>query len=189
MLRYWSWYSNETGSFPNADVFVGDISNDGGQTWTNVETVGPTGPGTSGGWQFHEFTVSDIVTPTAEIMLRFVASDEDRGSIIEAAIDDLPVTLIVGDACDPSTTNCHCDLHACATCTVRDLLSPAGPPDPDLLVRTATERRISNFLLWQISYAEIHVTDVFWPDFRTEALHTAIKDYASRERRYGALAR
>ena len=89
LLSYWRWYSNDEGSFPNADVFVVDISNDGGQTWTNVETVGPTGPGTSGGWQFHEFTVSDIVTPTAEIMLRFVASDEDRGSIIEAAIDDL----------------------------------------------------------------------------------------------------
>ena len=72
---------------------------------------------------------------------------------------------------------------------VSDSLYTAGLPDPDLLVHTANERRISNFLLWQISYAEIHVTDVFWPDFRTEALHTAIKDYASRERRYGALAR
>ena len=70
---------------------------------------------------------------------------------------------------------------------ISDSLYTTGLPDPDLLVRTANERRISNFLLWQISYAEIHVTDVFWPDFRTEALHIAIKDYASRERRYGAL--
>ncbi|MCH7813299.1 MAG: undecaprenyl diphosphate synthase family protein, partial [Planctomycetes bacterium] len=63
----------------------------------------------------------------------------------------------------------------------------AGLPDPDLLIRTAAERRISNFLLWQISYAEIHVTDVLWPDFTVNHLHEAIQDYARRERRYGDL--
>ncbi len=58
-------------------------------------------------------------------------------------------------------------------------------PDPDLLVRTANERRVSNFLLWQISYAEIHVSRKLWPDFGVEDLDAAIKDYASRERRFG----
>jgi undecaprenyl diphosphate synthase len=66
-------------------------------------------------------------------------------------------------------------------------LYTAGIPDPDLLIRTANERRISNFLLWQISYAEIHVTPVLWPDFRPEHLHEAIRDFASRRRRFGGL--
>ena len=68
-----------------------------------------------------------------------------------------------------------------------DSLYTAGLPDPDLLIRTAGERRISNFLLWQLSYAEIHVTDVYWPDFTAEYLYQAIGDYARRERRFGAV--
>jgi undecaprenyl diphosphate synthase len=58
-------------------------------------------------------------------------------------------------------------------------------PDPDLLIRTAGELRVSNFLLWQISYAEIHVTDVCWPDFRKEHLHAAFRDFGRRTRRFG----
>lgn len=65
-------------------------------------------------------------------------------------------------------------------------LYTAGVPDPDLLIRTAGEMRISNFLLWQISYSEIYVTDVLWPDFRSEHLGEAFRNYAGRERRYGA---
>jgi len=71
--------------------------------------------------------------------------------------------------------------------TIADHLYTAGIPDPDLLVRTAGERRISNYLLWQISYAELHVTDVYWPDFTVHDLHLAICDYAQRSRRFGAL--
>jgi undecaprenyl diphosphate synthase len=70
-----------------------------------------------------------------------------------------------------------------------DYLDTAGMPDPDLLVRTAGEMRISNFLLWQISYAEIWVTDKCWPEFRVSDLHDAIRDYAARDRRFGGLAR
>lgn len=58
-------------------------------------------------------------------------------------------------------------------------------PDPDLLIRTANERRISNFLLWQIAYSEIYVTDVLWPDFKEEDLLKAIVDYQHRVRRFG----
>jgi undecaprenyl diphosphate synthase len=61
-----------------------------------------------------------------------------------------------------------------------------GMPDPDLLIRTSGEMRISNFLLWQLSYTEIHVTPRLWPDFGKEDLRMAIADYQSRERRYGA---
>lgn len=65
-------------------------------------------------------------------------------------------------------------------------LYTAGIPDPDLLIRTAGEMRVSNFLLWQISYSEIYVSDVLWPDFRAPQLHEALREYARRERRFGA---
>jgi undecaprenyl diphosphate synthase len=64
-------------------------------------------------------------------------------------------------------------------------LYTAGQPDPDLLIRTSGELRISNFLLWQIAYAEIWVTETLWPDFRRRELLQAIADYQKRERRYG----
>ncbi len=67
-------------------------------------------------------------------------------------------------------------------------LYTAGMPDPDLLIRTAGELRVSNFLLWQISYAELWVTDVCWPDFDENLLRQAIRDYARRVRRFGGLA-
>ncbi|MGD2110189.1 MAG: isoprenyl transferase [Phycisphaerae bacterium] len=70
---------------------------------------------------------------------------------------------------------------------ITDSLNTAGLPDPDLLIRTANERRVSNFLLWQISYAEIHVSQKLWPDFGVEDLEAAIKDFADRERRFGAV--
>ena len=72
--------------------------------------------------------------------------------------------------------------------TISDNLYTAGLPDPDLLIRTSGELRISNFLLWQIAYAEIYVTDTLWPDFRRAELYTALADYQKRERRYGGLA-
>jgi len=66
-------------------------------------------------------------------------------------------------------------------------LYTASVPDPDLLVRTAGEMRISNFLLWQISYAELYVTEVLWPDFGKEELNDAIRAYAARDRRFGGV--
>jgi undecaprenyl diphosphate synthase len=67
-------------------------------------------------------------------------------------------------------------------------LYTAGQPDPDLLIRTSGEMRISNFLLWQIAYAEIWVTETLWPDFRRRELLQAIVAYQKRERRYGSVA-
>ncbi len=66
-------------------------------------------------------------------------------------------------------------------------LHTAGMPDPDLLIRTAGEMRLSNFLLWQISYAELWVTPKGWPDFHAADLHEAIRDFAGRQRRFGGL--
>lgn len=60
-------------------------------------------------------------------------------------------------------------------------------PDPDLLIRTSGELRVSNFLLWQIAYSEIYMTDVLWPDFREEQFRCALEEYARRERRFGLL--
>ena len=71
--------------------------------------------------------------------------------------------------------------------TLAGELFTAGEIDPDLLIRTSGEHRISNFLLWQLAYAEIHVTDVLWPDFDREALVSAFLDYQSRTRRFGGL--
>ncbi|WP_462241669.1 polyprenyl diphosphate synthase [Ekhidna sp.] len=64
-------------------------------------------------------------------------------------------------------------------------LSTANIPDPDLLIRTSGEMRISNFLLWQLAYTELHFTDVLWPDFRKKDLYEAIVSYQRRERRFG----
>ena len=68
---------------------------------------------------------------------------------------------------------------------VADHLSTAGLPDPELLIRTSGEMRISNFLLWQLAYTEMYITDLLWPDFRKEHLYEAILFYQSRERRFG----
>jgi undecaprenyl diphosphate synthase len=70
---------------------------------------------------------------------------------------------------------------------ISEHLYTAGMPDPDLLVRTAGEMRVSNYLLWQISYAELYVSPKFWPDFDIEDLHAAMKSFANRNRRFGGL--
>lgn len=80
---------------------------------------------------------------------------------------------------DPSTIDEH---------TVAEHLSTRGIPDPELLIRTSGEQRISNFLLWQIAYAELWFTPVLWPDFRKEHLIAAVLDYQNRERRFGMIS-
>jgi len=72
--------------------------------------------------------------------------------------------------------------------TVSDHLYTAGLPDPDLVIRTSGEMRVSNFLLWQIAYAEIYVTETLWPDFNRARLLEALIEYQKRERRYGGLS-
>ncbi|MBR9920130.1 MAG: isoprenyl transferase [Bacteroidetes bacterium] len=72
--------------------------------------------------------------------------------------------------------------------TFANALSTKGMPDPELLIRTSGETRISNFLLWQIAYSELYFTPTFWPDFRKEDLYKAIIDYQQRERRFGKIS-
>ncbi len=71
--------------------------------------------------------------------------------------------------------------------TIAEHLYTRGIPDPDLLIRTSGEMRLSNFLLWQLSYTELYITSVLWPDFREEHLAEALAEYASRQRRFGGL--
>lgn len=66
-------------------------------------------------------------------------------------------------------------------------LSTAGIPDPDLMIRSSGENRISNFLLWQLAYSELYFTDAHWPDFNADHLRAAVDDYVSRQRRFGGL--
>ena len=93
LIGYWRWYSNFypfLSQTPFEDVFVIDITNDG-TSWVNVETIGPTGPEVIGGWIHHQFRVQDFVTPTSTVQLRFIASDYNNPSLVEAAIDDFEV--------------------------------------------------------------------------------------------------
>lgn len=95
-IRYWRWFSNNQGSTTN-DVFRVDVSGDNGATWTNVETIGVNDPQASGGWFQHSFRVADLVVPSAQVRLRFIAEDINQGSIVEAAVDDVEVFVTFCD--------------------------------------------------------------------------------------------
>jgi hypothetical protein len=118
VIGYNRWYSNSAGASPNQDVFRVQISNNGGATWNTVEIVGPSGSGTSGGWFRHEFRVLDIVTPTDNVRLRFIAEDADPGSLVEAAIDD--VEIVTFD-CSFTPVGCDEDISGDGTVDVLDL--------------------------------------------------------------------
>lgn len=108
------------------------------------------------------------------LVLNLALSYSSRWEITEAARQiAIKVTegLLTPDDITPSTISNH--------------LATSSMPDPDLLIRTGGDHRISNFLLWQIAYSEIYVTDTFWPDFDRESFLRAISHYQSRERRYG----
>jgi len=79
----------------------------------------------------------------------------------------------------------HIDIDAITSELISEHLYTSQIPDPDLLIRTSGEMRISNFLLWQIAYTEIHVTDTLWPDFSREEFVNILRDYQRRERRFG----
>lgn len=92
VFRYYKWYSNDRGAAPGQDFWVVDISNDSGQTWTNVENTNSS----SDGWEKVQFRVVDYVTPTASVQFRFVASDYPPGSLVEALVDDIEILALNG---------------------------------------------------------------------------------------------
>jgi choice-of-anchor B domain-containing protein len=140
-ISYWRWYSNSEGNNPGEDVFEVDVSNAGGKagTWVNVETVGPTGPGTTPGWVFHAFRVADYTTPTSNVKVRFVASDDYGDSLVEAAVDDFEVA----DMSCPDATLSYCTAGVSAS-GCQATLSTTGSPSATApsgfdLIATAVE--------------------------------------------------
>ena len=94
MVSYDRWYSNDVGNAPASDIFIVEISNDDGESWVNLETVGPAGNEVSGGWFHKSFAISDFVTPTNEMRLRFIASDLGDASVVEAAVDGVKIEVV-----------------------------------------------------------------------------------------------
>ena len=130
-------------------------------------------------------------TVLAEIDLTLAATRQNTGMMLALALNYGSRQELV-DAVRSIAEDVRADRLAADEVdeqTVADRLYTAGLPDPDLLIRTAGEMRVSNFLLWQISYAELYVTPTYWPDFDVACLHEALRDYAGRTRRFGAVVR
>jgi hypothetical protein len=115
IVSYWRWFYNHRGTSVNAaDTFVAQISNDDGATWTTLETVGPSGAGTSGGWVRREFDAAAVVQPTSAMRLRFRATDAGSDDIVEAAVDDV---LVVAAEC---AVECPADFNSDGTVSSQD---------------------------------------------------------------------
>ncbi len=108
------------------------------------------------------------------LLLQVFANYGGRWDITQAARQ--LATRVQAGMLDPADIDEHC---------FASVLAFAGVPDPDLLIRTAGEQRISNFMLWQCAYTELYFTEVLWPDFDEAALDAALADYAGRQRRFG----
>ncbi len=133
LISYSRWYSNSLGNAPLSDVFIVEVSGDGGSTWTALEAVGPGGPETGGGWVHREVPLAGSLG-TDQFRIRFIASDMGAGSIVEAAVDEVRLRH-VGCAAPP----CPWDLDGDADVGIADFLgllkqwgmSPPGSPDFD----------------------------------------------------------
>ena len=95
LINYSRWFNNATGNAPLQDILVVEVSDDGGSTWVELETVGPTGADVFGGWFHKEFVVEDFVDLTDQFRIRFIASDTGADSVVEAAIDGVRLTAII----------------------------------------------------------------------------------------------
>ncbi len=111
------------------------------------------------------------------LVLTLALSYSSRWEILDA------IKRIVHDAKDNKITEDQIDAVSFGS-----YLSTAGMPDPELMIRTSGEYRISNFLLWQLAYAELYFSEVLWPDFRKEDLYQALLDFQGRERRFGMIS-
>jgi undecaprenyl diphosphate synthase len=119
----------------------------------------------------------DITSGNSGLSLILALSYSSRWEIIEAV---KKIGQMVKD-CELDPDHITCDMFT-------DSLTTTGIPDPELLIRTSGENRISNFLLWQIAYAELYFTPTLWPDFRREDFYKAIVDFQARERRFGKIS-
>jgi hypothetical protein len=126
VISYYRWYSNGSncnGGDPMNDIFEVEISDDGGSTWMNLETVGPAGDQVSGNWYFVDFNLSDVsgFTPGADFKVRFICGDLNDGSVIEAAVDGVTLSQ---SFCDDSS--CTGDINGDTIVDVTDLLEVVG---------------------------------------------------------------
>lgn len=122
----------------------------------------------------HLLKAIDETKNNSRMTLTLALSYSSRWEIIEAARK--LAHKVASGQCQAADVNQQC---------IEDLLTTKGMPDPELLIRTSGEYRISNFMLWQIAYAELYFTNTLWPDFRREDLYAAIIDFQHRERRFG----
>lgn len=122
-------------------------------------------------------TVMNATSGNTGLVLTLALSYSSRWELVEA-VKKIAVKIEKGEI---SSKDINCDL-------LSNNLATAAMPDPELLIRTSGEYRISNFLLWQIAYAELHFTQTLWPDFRRDDLYKAILDFQSRERRFGKIS-
>ena len=120
---------------------------------------------------------AETIVPDPVVLTLTVALSYGGRSDILQAVQSIACAARDG-ALDPS---------ALSERTIGSFLQTDGLPDPDLLIRTSGEQRISNFLLWQSAYAELMFTDTLWPDFDKTDLEAAVAEFARRERRYGAI--
>ena len=135
VVSFRRWYSTTAGSNAFQDVMQVQVSSDGGSTWTELETVGPTGSDVDGAWFLKSFSVADFVSPTSLFQVRFIASDTDPQSVVEAAVDEFLLRTVV---C-PEPDACPWDLDAGGDVGITDFLEllaqwatdPGGPPDFD----------------------------------------------------------
>ncbi len=119
----------------------------------------------------------DLTKDNSEITMVLALNYSSRWEIVNA------VKQIAREAKDATL-----DINSIDANLFSSYLTTSEIPDPELLIRTSGEYRISNFLLWQIAYSEFHFTDVLWPDFKREDLFKAVLDYQSRERRFGMVS-
>ncbi len=132
-IEYWRWFDTGAGSAPYQDVFAVEVSGDGGGSWSALETVGPAGLEVDGGWIHKIFRVADHIAPSGQFRIRFLASDTDPQSVVEAAVDGVALHNLTCAAA------CPWDLDGSGDVNVTDLLAllgawgtdPGGPPDFD----------------------------------------------------------
>ncbi|MHC4970696.1 MAG: hypothetical protein ACYTF4_19060, partial [Planctomycetota bacterium] len=101
-ISYRRWYSNAQGDWPLQDIFVVEVSEDGGAGWVTLETVGPDGPEVDGGWMQKTFWLGDFIAPTSQFRIRFIASDTDPPSLIEAGVDGVELSAVTCTLAPPS---------------------------------------------------------------------------------------
>ena len=154
-VSYWRWFSSSDGANPGLDRMRVDASNDDGQTWIELELVGPTGPQTEGGWYLHQVRLRDFVAPTDQVRLRFVVNDTLAESLVEAALDDFSIFEL--DCAAAPTTYCTAKLNSqgCAAQIAVSGTPSASSPTPFDISATNVLNQKSGLLFYGYTPASL----------------------------------